>query len=124
MCKSSFPTPAKGVRDTQLVDDTLITVRRTDEKGYHSWDVYEGKPLPSFHSTLSDVMHIKISGDGSKIFGQGGSYIKAVSTETGEVAGRVEFGFLRVPSFCVRGSKVGIGYLRRGGRDFCGPEVY
>ena len=61
--------------------------------------------------------------DGSKIFGQGGSYIKAVSTETGEVAGRVEFGFLRVPSFCVRGSKAGIGYWRRGGWDFCGPEV-
>ena len=70
MCKSSFPTPAKGVRDTHLVVGTLITGWRTDEKGYHRWDVYEGKPLPSFHSTLSDAMHIKISGDESKVSGR------------------------------------------------------
>ena len=87
VCKPSFPTPAKVVRDIRLVDDTLITIRWTDGKGYHSWDVYEGQPLPSFRGTLSDVMHLEISGDGSKIFGQGGSYIKAVSTETGEGVG-------------------------------------
>ena len=122
VCKSSFPTPAKGVRDTHLVDGTLITVWWMDKK-YHSWDVHEGQPLSSFHSTLSNVMHIKISGDGSKIFGQGNGCIEAVSTETGEAAGRVEFGFLRVPNFFVRGSKVGIGYSHRGGWDFGGPEV-
>ena len=35
----------------------------------------------------------------------------------------MEFGFSRVPSFFVCGSKVGIGYSRHEGWDFGGPEV-
>ena len=76
-CKSSFSSPAKGIRDTHLASDTLIIVWCLDGGNgyinvdtaieYHIWDVYKGQLLRKFHNSLSRIRNLKISGDGSKI---------------------------------------------------------
>ena len=123
-CKSSFSTPAQGLRDTRLANDTLIIVWCTDEEmEYHIWDVYKGQLLRKFCCTLYVPMGLKISGDGSKIFGLGSGCIEAVSMETGEGAGRVSLEVGKGTSFFVRGSRVGIDRTPSKGWDFGGPEV-
>ena len=122
--KSSFLTPAKGKRATHLAGDTLIIVWWADKgKEYHIWDVYKGQLLRRFHSPLSRLLGLKISGDGSKILGFDGSHIQAVSMQTGEDAGSVELRNGGAVSFFVRGSMVGIDNQRNVGWDFGGLEV-
>ena len=89
-CKSSFSTPAKGRHDTCLVGGTLIIVWwAIGGEEFHVWDVYKGQPLPTFHNPLPEAMHIEISGDGAKIFGQGERCTEAVSIEMGKNTRRV-----------------------------------
>ena len=95
ICKSSFSTPAKGNRDTYLAGGTLVIVWWTDErKEFHVWDVYKGQRLPTFHHPLPEVMHIKILGDGHKVFGQGDGCTEAVAMEMGGNAGFVGVGIM------------------------------
>ena len=123
-CKSTFSTPAEGERDTHLEGDTLIIVWWADEeKEFRIWDVYKGQLLRSFPSPLSDPLGLKISGDGSKIFGLYIDCIEAVCMQTGEGAGRVELRIGEGASFFVHGSKVGIDNIRGEGWDFGGPTV-
>ena len=91
ICKSSFSTPAMGRhQDTYLLDGTLIIVWWTgEEEEFHVWDVYKGQPLPTFRQPLPKVMHIKISGDGPKVFRQGDGCTETMSMKMGEKAGRV-----------------------------------
>ena len=124
--RASFSTPAEGPQDTHLAGDTLIIVWHTGDGhggGYQVWDVYESRLVQWIHY-LPTFDDIKISGDGSKMFGlvNDGS-IFAVSMETGEVVGCVESGVWGAPGFFAYGSKVGIFYSRRRGWDFGGPEV-
>lgn len=107
-CKSSFSTPAQGTRDTYLVGDTLILVWREPEgKEYHIWDVGKGQALREVGSSLFDVVDLRISGDGSKIFGQDDMSIEARSIQTGEAAGLVLYhGGDRMGGLVVHGSKV------------------
>ena len=114
-CKASFSTPAKGKRDTHLARNTLIIVwcpdadRHMDmDMGmeYHIWDVYKGQLLRKFHSYLSHIRDLKISGNGSTIFGLEYGCIAAMSIQTGEEVGRVEMECEELYSLCVRGSKV------------------
>ena len=126
-CRSSsstFSTPAEGEHDTHLAGDTLVIVWWTDEEmEYHVWDVYKDQLLRSFRSSLQDLKDLKISGDGSKIFGLGSNYIEVVSMQTGEVAGHVGFGSWGGSNFFVHGPKVGIRHSRSRVRDFEGPKV-
>ena len=89
---------------------------------YHIWDVYQGQLLRKrkFHSSLPYLRGLKISGDGSKIFGLSHRCIAAVSMRTGEEVGHVECRSWKGDGFFVRGSKVGA-YGRRW--DFGGPGV-
>ena len=96
MCKSSFPTPARGSQDTYLAGGTLIIVWWAFGGGeFHVWDVYKGQRLPTLYSPLPKVMEIKISGDEAKIFGQGKRRTEAVSVEIAEdarrTAGRIRY---------------------------------
>ena len=139
-CQSSFSTPAKGIHDTHLASDTLIIVWcldvLTDDDSsdsrdinvdtameYHIWDVYKGQLLRKFHNSLSRIRNLKISGDGSKIFGLDHRCIAAVSMQTGELVGRVELESDEVYDLFVRGSKVWVDDLRRRRWDFGGPGV-
>ena len=122
--KSSFSTPAKGERGTHMADGTLTIVWRADEeKECHIWDVYKGQLLRRFPNPFSHLRRLKISGDGSKIFGFDGIHIRAVSTQTGEDAGIVKLGGGEGSSLFVRGSTVGINSQYNRGWDFGGPEV-
>ena len=122
--KSSFLTPAKGIRDTHLAGDTLIVVWWVDEeKQYHIWDVGSGRLLRRVHSSLDGVEDLKIAGDGSKIFGLCGGCIEARSIQTGGEVGNVShrrgFGF----GLIVRGSKVEYDDHKGWGWDFGSTEV-
>ena len=97
--------------------------RNTVPMEYRIWDVYKGRLLRKFHNSLPWIWHLKISGDGSKIFALGSHCIAALSMETGEELGRVEFGSGAGNTFFVRGSKVGVDDSRRKGWDFGGPGV-
>ena len=125
--KSSFLTPAKGIRDTRLTGDTLTIVWWTKEEeeegGCHIWDVYKGQLLRRFRNTLSHLWDLKISGDGSKIFGLNGLGVQAMSMQTGEDAGRIQLGIGGGYSLFVRGSKVGIDKQYDRGWDFGGPTA-
>ena len=129
-CKSSFSTPAKGYHDTHLAHNTLIIVWYWDlsadaDTGVerHIWDVYNGQLLGKFHSSLSRIRGLRISGDGSKIFALGYHCIAAVSMQTGEEVGRIELESGRVYNLFVRGSQVWVDDPRRGRWDFGGPGV-
>ena len=122
--KSSFSTPAKGERDARLADDTLIIVWwANEEKEFNIWDVYKSQLLRRFHSPSSDPRDLKISGDGSKIFGLGSEVIEVVSMQTGEDTGGLRIGFYVGFSLFVWGSKMGINNQRDRGWDFGGPTV-
>ena len=124
ICKSSFSTPAEGKRDLRLADDTLIIVWcALMGEEYHIWDVYQGQLLQTTRSSLSVLVDLKISGDGSKIFGLGPDYIEAVAMRTGEDVGRVSLRNGGGYSLWVRGNKVGLGNSRSKGWDFGGREV-
>ena len=122
--KSSFSTPAQGVQDTHLAGDTLIMVWYMEgEAGYRIWDVYKGQPLRKLSSTAL-VYDIKISGDGSKIFGLCAHGIQAVSMQTGKVVGHVDLWASREERLIVDGFTVGIKNANRNrGWDFGGPKV-
>jgi WD40 repeat protein len=123
-CKKTFSNPAEGEHDTHLAGDTLIMVWWTDqEMEYHVWDVGKGKLLQKVRGSLSDLVDLKVSGDGSKVFGLGMDYIEAVSVETGEDAGRAKLNLGEGSTFFVHGSQVGIDDERGKGWDFGGPEV-
>ena len=120
-CKSSTPTKTMEIRDTHMEGNTLIIVWCTDGQEYHVWDVYRKQSRGTFHSSLYSLRDLKISGDGTKIFGLGHDCIEAVSLETGENIGCVDIE--EESDFFVRGSKVGMENSRGRGWDFGGPEV-
>ena len=121
-CISSFSTPAEGPRDTHLEGDTLIIVWRSNRKQYHTWDVYKGQLLRKFDERYYDIMDVKISGDGSTIFGLTSTYIEALCTQIGEVR-RVKLNGRNVLDFSVGGSKVWINNLPGMGWDFGASDV-
>lgn len=123
-CKGSFSTPAKGIRDTHLAGDTLIIVWFVgEEKQYHIWDVVEGRLAQIAHSSFGRIDDLKISGDGSKVFGLHGCYIEVRSVQTGENLGEVFFRNGKGYSLIVDGSKVEYGDQKGWGWDFGGPGV-
>jgi len=89
LCKASFQTPARGdiYRDAQLVKDRLILVWGEGEK-IHIWDNQKGGLLQIVHTV--DVDDLRISGDGSKVFGLTQKSIQSWSIQTGETVGEVE----------------------------------
>ena len=123
-CKSSFSTPAQGPHDTYLEGDTLIIVWLTAGRSkdqYHVWDVYKGQLLRTLCPPSYNVGRLKISGDGTKIFGLGVTHIEAVSMQTGDIC-RVELEERRTPNFFVHGFKVGISNSCGMGWDFGASE--
>ena len=124
-CKSSFPTPAKGIQDTQLAGDTLIVVWwEAGDRAYRVWDVGNRQLLRTVRSSLDGVSDLRISEDGAKIFGLGGECIEARWIQTGERVGRVEVQKMEgQEGLAVHGSKVWLAGSRDIGWDFGGREV-
>ena len=130
-CKSSFSTPAKGIRDTHLSNGTLIVAwyewRQSGEGRYNIWDAEKGQLLRIAGGAQSEPSDLRISGDGSKVFVLTNQSIHARSTQTGKVVGRVRSesdpGWLEEKGpLIVQGSKVWLAQKHMGW-DFGGQEA-
>ena len=118
-CKS-FSTKASGPRDTHLQGDTLIIVwHDIVRREYDVWDVYKGRLSRTVGSFILNIERLKISGDGSQIFGLYNGEIEAVSMQTSNK--RSVLCETRAFNFFAHGSKVGISHSRSKGWDFGGP---
>ena len=123
-CKTSSLTPAKGIRDTHLAGDTLMVVWWVDdEKQYHVWDVGKGQLLQKVYSLLSAVKDLKVSGDGTKIFGLGDGRIEVRCTQTGKYVGGAWLEGGIGSGLIVHGSKVEYEGKKGWGWDFGGQEA-
>ena len=107
--KASFQTPCTtdtNLRDIQLIDGRLIFVWYADKEVY-VWDTTNDKLLRKIHTySLWDVMDLRISGDGSKVFYLESSSILAWSIWTGEVVGKIHLLFSMLEGLTVCGTKV------------------
>ena len=130
-CKSSFSTPAKKIQDTHLNGDTLIIVwgevdTSSSRWVYHIWDVGKGK-LRTTYPAPGVLYDIRVSGDGSKIFGLCPGQINALWTQTGKNAGCVKGEALLIDpwdkTIMTHGYKVWIAGSEDMGWDFGGGKV-
>jgi hypothetical protein len=124
-CEYPFPTPAKGIRDTHLAGDTMIIVWwEVCDKAYRVWDVGNDQLLRTVGSSLDEISDLRISEDGTKIFGLGGGRIEVRSIQTGESAGHVEVQGVEGQGGLVEdGSRVWLAGSKYMGWDFGGREV-
>ena len=107
-CKTSSQTPAGHYNrcDAQLVNDRLIFVWNRHKKIY-AWDGKSGKLLWEMDIPWKYIDDLKISGDGSWVFGMYTPWIWAWSLQTGEVMEKIHIGYGGTSGFLiVDGSKV------------------
>ena len=123
LCKASFHIPVKGFcwREVQLVDGRLISVW-CEKGGIYIWDIDQEEYLQIVDVPFDHwAVHLRISGDRSKVFALDGEYIRAWSIWTGEVMGEVRLEC--EPSSCpliMDGSRVWVHFmdLQTQGWDF------
>ena len=125
--RKKFATPASGRHDTHLDGNTFIIAWYADTKNgyqYHLWDLYKSRLLwvRGFSRPSPFINDLKISQDGSKIFGLTDTHIEILCTQRSE-ARRVEVGGRRASNLFVRGSQVGISNSGGMGWDFGTSEV-
>ena len=126
-CESSSLTPAHGIRDVHSAGDTLVVVWRApvrDGEEYIVWDVRRCQ-FRSVGSSLHRLLDLRISGDGSKIFGLDSEHIEARSLQTGEAMGIVRHRNADPwrNGLVVHGSKVWLASSKDVGWDFGRREV-
>ena len=108
ICKASFQTPVKAShkRDTQLVNGRMICIQYGDGK-ICVQDAENGELLQEVDIPWDSIHDLKISGDGSRIFGLYAPFVWAWSLQTGEVVGKMEIEYQGpTASLTVDGSKV------------------
>ena len=111
LCKASFQIPDakyidRGQGDAKLIDGRLIFAWHMDDE-IHIWDAGKGELLQTLDAF--QCKDLRISGDGSKIFGLLGRSIQAWSIWSWEPVGKVEVGLegtLHLDPFCMDDSKV------------------
>ena len=126
-CESSTSTPAQGIRDVRWAGGTLVVVWRTGADGggdYNVWDVSK-REFRTVHSSLQKIQDLRISGDGSKIFGLDNEQIEALCIQGGEEASLVRHQSEDPwrDALVVRGSKVWLASSKDVGWDFGVREV-
>ena len=108
VCKTTYQTPDEYYHrgDIQLVNGGLIFVWYVDH-GIYVWDVENGELLWEVDEPWDDVEDLRISGDGSRVFGLYKCSIWAWSLWTGELVWKVKIGHKEDPgSLITDGSKV------------------
>lgn len=125
-CKSSFLTPIKGIQDIHLAGDTLIGVVSQNpgyDGDYSVWDVGKGQLLKTLTGGLGN--ELRISGDGSRIFGLGYERIHCVSVETGEHLQSIHYDkyHKETDGLVVHNTQVWIEGTNEIGWDFGGQEA-
>ena len=109
--KTSFQTPAKySYKDVRLINGRLIFVWYADQKIY-IWDTEKGELLKTMDASGSQLIDLRISGDGTKVFCLYWTSIQAWSIWTGEVVGTAQITTVDFREFlAVDGSRVWTGY--------------
>ena len=106
LCKASFQTPAEGwARDAQLIDGRLIFVWYAEGK-IHIWNTEKDELLQTVDTP---TLHgLRISGDGSKVFGETQESIQSWSMQTGKAVGEVKLkgSNWRLDPLCADGSRI------------------
>jgi len=116
LCKTS-KSPAKENRcgDTELISTRLVFVWYVDEE-INIWDPEKGRFLLQVDVSEYDLLDLRISGDGSKIFCINRRFIQVWDMWTGEAVGKAELeGYYRVESLTMDGSRV---WIETEGWDF------
>jgi len=90
-CKPSSKSSAKYYKDgnVELIDSELVFVWYGDEK-INIWDPEKGKFLLQADIPRHNMLDLRISGDGSKIFHISGRFIQTWDIWTGEAMDKVE----------------------------------
>ena len=107
LCKAVFQTPAKNycLGDVRLINTRLIFAWEEGMK-IHIWDVEKGE-LQTVNSTWGIIYDVRISEDGTKVFGLYSETIQSWSILTGEVVGEVQHEISQRQKFlAVDGSRV------------------
>jgi len=105
--------------DIEPINSRLIFIWYGDEK-INIWDPEKGKFLLQADISEDNLLDLRISGDGSKIFCINGGLIQVWDMWTGEVVGRVGPSIHRPKLLAMDGSRVWIedGFRRSSGWDF------
>jgi len=92
LCKASSQSPAEYYKygNVKLIDSKLVFVWYGDEK-INIWDPEKGKFLLQTDISERNLLDLRISGDGSKIFCINKEFIQAWDIWTGEVVGKAKF---------------------------------
>ena len=109
LCKVSSKTPAKDYKhgDVKLINSQLVFVWYGDDK-INIWDPEKGKFLLQTDILGHNVLDLRVSGDGSKIFCIDKKFIQAWDMWTGEAVGKAESEWRGVELLAMDGSRVWI----------------
>ena len=127
--KSSFLAPIEGIRDTHFAGDRLVAVWQGQVEGkkvYHVWDASGGRIRTVDSAFEGELLDLRISGDGSMVFGLDEWRIEALVIQTGEVVDGKPVWHdkkARKGSLAVRGSQVWLQGSGGGGWDFGDQKV-
>ena len=90
-CRAIFQAPTKSFckRDAQLVNGRMLFVWQAKWK-IHMWDAENGELLWEVGGSFSYLDDLRISGDGSRVFGLSAPFIYVLSLQTGEVIGEMD----------------------------------
>ena len=121
LCKGSLQnsTEDSHQNNIQLVDSKLICVLYADRK-INIWDTEKGELLQTINVPGGDVVDLRVSGDGSKVFCLYEKSIQAWDIWTGKAVGEVAFWSDTKEILAIDGSKVWVGSetIRAQGWDF------
>ena len=116
--KGPLQTPAEDFhqRNIQLTDIKLILVWYADQK-INVWDAEKGELLQAIEVPRGEVMDLRVSGDGSKVFSLYEQSIHAWDIWTGGAVGEVFFWNIQTGILATDGSKLWIGIRGDNNRD-------
>jgi len=121
LCKVSSGSPTQDCKhgDIELINSRLVFVWYGDGR-INIWDPKRGKFLLQADISEDNLLDLRISGDGSKIFCINGELIQVWDMWTGEAVGRVRPSSYRPRLLAMDGSKVWIedGFRKSSGWDF------
>ena len=108
LCKAPSKPPAEDYKhgDVKLINSRLVFIWYTDEK-INIWDSEKGKTLLQADILGHNMLDIRVSGDGSKIFWINKEFSQVWDMWTGEPVGRAEFwGYIGVELLAMEDSRV------------------
>ena len=124
ICSTASQVPHNyEVGDVQLVSGRLIFVWYSDEK-IHAWDAESRELLWEVDAPWDNIEILRISADGSSIFGLYNPSILAWSLQTGEVVGKSEIEYNHDSGFSIGSGSKDWGCWPQSHQIMCGPLTH